>query len=62
MKPSRKVSRRSFITLVSGHASTAAGLKGLGSRGEAVETDHDLALPGAKGGGGGGGDPDSEPH
>ena len=62
MKPSRKVSRRSFITLVSGHASTATGLKGLGSRGEAVESDHDLALPDGKAGAGPGGDPDSGPH
>ena len=62
MKPSRKVSRRSFMTMVSGGI-PPSGVKGLGGQGKgAVESDYDLGRPGGPGGGAAGGDPDSGPH
>ena len=60
MKPTRKISRSSFMTLVSGQIPSAGGQKGGGGKG-AVESDHDLLPPGP-GGAGPGGDPDSGPH
>jgi hypothetical protein len=56
MKPSRKLNRGSFMSLVSG----GGGPKPAGGQGKAVESDHDLAHPGPAGGAGGGAgaDPD----
>jgi len=59
MKPTRKVSRRSFITLVSGQIPSAGGVKGGQGKG-AIESDYDLVPQGP--GSTGGGDPDSGPH
>jgi hypothetical protein len=58
MKPTRKISRRSFVTLVSGGYPPVGGPKGEGGQGKsAVESDHDLIHPGPPGG-----DPDSRPR
>jgi len=61
MKPTRKISRSSFMTLVSGQIPAAGGQKGGQAKG-AVESDHDLVPHGPGGGAGAGGDPDSGPH
>jgi hypothetical protein len=52
MKPTRKVSPRSFVTQVAGSGGpTGEAQAGQGRGG--VATDHDLAQPAGKGGGGG---------
>jgi hypothetical protein len=57
MKPSRKLSRRSFVTLVSGGNPSGFGAPGGQSK---PDNDHDLAHQ--AGAGGGGADPDRGPE
>jgi hypothetical protein len=58
MKPSRKLNRGSFVTLVSGgHAAGGSALTeliGKGKPGAPMATDHDLGHPPVKGSGGAG--------
>lgn len=56
MKPSRKLSRRSFVMQVSG--GNPAGVGAPGGQVKAGASDHDLGQPG----GGKGSDPDSGPE
>jgi hypothetical protein len=57
MKPSRKLSRRSFVMQVSGGNPAGTGAPGGQGKG-AMASDHDLGQPG----GGKAGDPDSGPE
>jgi len=59
MKPTRKVTRRSFIMQVSGGDAGRGPGMGKGKAGGEVH-DHDLIQPAAKGGGGA--PPDSDSH
>jgi hypothetical protein len=52
MKPTRKVSPRSFVTKVAGSGGPTGEAQAGQGRG-APGTDHDLAQPAGKGGGGG---------
>jgi hypothetical protein len=53
MKPTRKISPRSFVTQVAGSGGPTGEAQAGQGRGGAPGTDHDLVQPAGKGGGGG---------